>query len=178
MAGHPGDDPDWSPQVLDWLPPDDDPAEFDVDPDWPYRPSREDKAYPVLTLRESATACGLVRKANGRLSPTVAGRALLENRRALLKHIQDRLPLGRRDSQKDAGLIAWLFAATGQDLYAHADPAAELFSDLGWAARDGRPALALRFDAAPTRAVLKHLADPLEGEDSAARIAKATLHSQ
>ena len=271
LAGKPGDHPEWPRHVLDWLPPDYDPAEFDVDeandaldqgqfadlsrvhtsilgllvragspraplaqlirqaiaepaeltdteveaatsryrhllreigdgvkltqagylppaivaalandlelidPHWPYRPSREDKAPPVLRLRESAMACGLLRKANGRLLPTAAGRALVEAPRALFEHIQDRLPLGRRESEKDAGLLAWLFAATGRDLYQNRHEAAELFADLNWAASNGTLATALWFDSSATRDAINHLGEPLSSPDADARVTRALL---
>ncbi|WP_433714010.1 hypothetical protein ACQP2U_07525 [Nocardia sp. CA-084685] len=38
--------------------------------------TREDQPYPVLSLRESAQALGLLRKHRGQLLPTTKGRAI------------------------------------------------------------------------------------------------------
>lgn len=107
------------------------------DDDWPFPPSREDATLPVLMLRESAIALGLLRKQHGRLLPTAAGKRLAGNPSEMFAHIRGRLPLGRRDFEQDAGLLALLYAAVGKSLLMQDDEAADLFSMLGWRAADG-----------------------------------------
>lgn len=50
---------------------------------WIGKGNRKDMTLPVLDLRESATALGLVRKARGHLTVTTAGRKLVDDPPAL-----------------------------------------------------------------------------------------------
>ena len=68
--------------------------ELDLGEEWIGRGNREHLTLPVLTLRESATALGLLRKARGRLTVTKAASSLAGDPRGLFGHIRTRVPLG------------------------------------------------------------------------------------
>src|SRR5699024_3017193 len=70
---------------------------------WIGKANREDQTLPVFDLRATARSLGLVSVRKGRLAPTRAARALADEPEALLRHILDRLPLGRADSDRQAG---------------------------------------------------------------------------
>jgi len=112
---------------------------FEPDP-WYGTKNREDQTLPVLRLRESATAVGLVRKARGYLYRTAAGTAVLADPSRLVDHLTKRLPVHRAPGAFDAGWLS-LVVIAGTDLDADpdadADPApwdtaANLMSGLGW----------------------------------------------
>lgn len=63
-------------------------SELDLGAEWIGKGNREHLTLPVLTLRESATALGLVRKARGRLTVTKAGLALVDDPWRLLDHVR------------------------------------------------------------------------------------------
>jgi len=127
---------------------------LDFDRAWIGKGNREDQTYPVLSLRETATALGLLRKAKGTLSVTAAGRRAASDPRRLFAHIAGRLPLGR-DHHSDAGLLCLLFAAAGRDWYDARGEAASIFTSLGWRSMNLEAAV---YDAGrETDHVLDHL---------------------
>ena len=141
---------------------------------WVGRGNREDLTAPVLSLRESATTLGLLRKARGRLTVTSAGKACASDPHALLRHVAARLPAGRREDEKDAGLLALLRTAAGQPVGWGDEEFGLLFGWLGWVSASGRQAAAAHHSARPTLDVLGHLADS-GGSEAEARIANALL---
>ncbi len=145
------------------------------DPSWRRVPTREDQAPSVRGLRESATALGLLRKQKGVLSVTAAGRRLVDTPEALFRHIRDRLPLGRAQAEKDAGVLALLYTASGEDFYDVREAAGQVFAFLGWRSEEPM-ATAVWWDAEPTRDVIEHLTSaPSEGVDLPAKVARALL---
>lgn len=147
--------------------------ELQLGNEWISSGTREDQTLPVLTLRESATALGLLRKQRGRLLVTAAGRRLQDNPRGLFDHIRDRLPLGRGESSKDAGMLALLYAAAREDFYDNKG-AAEAMASLGWTS-SGSLEMAVWHLSDPTRTVLGHLAGRRASRTDTARIARALL---
>ncbi len=147
-------------------------SELDLDREWVGRGNREDQTLPVLSLRQSATAVGLLRKAKGTLSVTLAGRKLASDPRGMLDHIAARLPLGR-DHEQDAGLLGLLFVAAGQNWYDSRTRAAAVFTTLGWRAE--RLDLAVFHAAGPTLDVLDHLAGGHSDPQWRSRIARFLL---
>ncbi|MGI5950248.1 MAG: plasmid pRiA4b ORF-3 family protein [Brooklawnia sp.] len=141
---------------------------------WRSAGNREVQTLPVLTLRQSATDLGLLRKQHGKLLPTAAGRRLADDAGRLFEHIRSRLPLGRRDSDQDAGLLALLYAAGGHDLYDQLESAAEAFGSLGWQSSVSLQQ-ALWYSAAPTRDVLDHLIGRPANPGTRTRIARALI---
>lgn len=146
--------------------------DLDIDRHWIGKGNREDLTYPVLSLRESATALGLLRKAKGRLAPTRAASSVASHPRALFHHIRDRLPLGR-PHERDAGLVALLAAAAGQR--SESREALDAFAQLGWRTRSGDLSAGLWHWSGPTREVLGHLTGDDDRGDHTTRIARALL---
>lgn len=148
--------------------------ELQLGNEWISSGTREDQTRPVQTLRESATAAGLLRKQHGRLLLTATGRCLQDDPRGLFNRIRDRLPLGRSDSKREAGLLALLYAAAGEDFYGAREAAAEAFASLGWAS-SGPLERAVWYEAGPTWDVLEHLTGRHASSAYRARIARALL---
>lgn len=123
---------------------------------WVGTGTREDSTLPVLALRESATSLGLLRKSRGMLLATKAGKHLADDPRGLLRHIASRLPLGKPE-ERDAGLLALLTCAAGDDWYDSAEHGAALLEDLGWGVRGGTMLQAAYVWARPTLSVLDSL---------------------
>lgn len=136
---------------------------FDVlalDREWIGEGNREHHTWPVLELREGAQSLGLLRKRSGRLMATVRGRALAEDPVASWQHIAERLPLGRDDCERDAGLVALLVAAAGGDDFGWdaADAISLILMSLGWRVVGGSMTAAVgSSQAGPTWAVLHRL---------------------
>lgn len=148
--------------------------ELDLGAEWVGKGNREHLTLPVLTLRESATAIGLLRKARGRITVTKAGLALIDDPRRLLGHLRARLPLGR-DFERDAGLLGLLYAAAGKDLWQSRDEAAAIASSLGWVTSGGGLDRAVSYSARPTLDVLGHLTGRRESQAPRALVARALL---
>ena len=106
-------------------------TELSMDDLWIGKGNREDGTLPVLELRESATALGLLRRACGHLTVTAAGRKLVNDPHALWRHIASRLPMGK-EHEKDAGTLALLFMAAGHNWYHVTDEAGDIMEWLGW----------------------------------------------
>src|SRR3954453_21208639 len=77
--------------------------------DWFGKGNREDSARPVAELRETARQLGLVRVHRGQILATTVGRRLSVDPVALWQHIAARLPLGRGEAERQAGML-WLLA--------------------------------------------------------------------
>src|SRR5699024_6800555 len=80
---------------------------------WIGKANREDLTPPVAQVRESARALGLVSVRKGRLAPTAVARRHRDRSVELWRHIVSRLPLGRKDFDRDAGWVALAVAASG-----------------------------------------------------------------
>lgn len=118
---------------------------------------RETQSLPVIALRESAVALGLLRKSRGTLLVTKVGRQLLDDPPGLWRHIGSRVPLGRPE-ECDAGLVALLVAASGNDWYGSGRLGAALLESLGWEVAGGDLRGAAMDWASPTMDVLESLA--------------------
>lgn len=147
--------------------------DLEMDDLWVGKGNREDQTYPVFALRESATALGLLRKSRGQLLPTKAAQQLATNPRRLLAHIGSRLPLGR-PHERDAGLLALLFAAAGTPWMVARSEAAPLIADIGWQSH-GDLEWAVYQWGRPTTDVLDNLVDSDESADLHALVARALL---
>lgn len=84
------------------------------DDDWVGKPGRESDTWPVLDLRQQVRRVGLVRKAKGRLLPTVVGRKLHGDPDALLAHVIGHLLAGLRDFDRAATLFMLVAVGGGQ----------------------------------------------------------------
>ena len=137
--------------------------------------NREDQTLPVLDLRETATALGLLRKHNGRLSLTRFATQHLDDPRALLAHIGSRLPLGR-PYERDAGLVALLQAAVGQPLVDLDQYAGGILLDVGWRVDGATIEQAARQWTWPTMSVFEILTADTTDPGLRATIARSLLH--
>ncbi|MDO9456595.1 plasmid pRiA4b ORF-3 family protein [Nocardioides sp.] len=99
--------------------------------------NREENVRPVAWLHGSARTCGLVRKAKGRLLPTPAGNACRGNPVRLLLLLADRLPIGRKGHELDAGLLVLLAAVAGVPMPRDGLP--QLLTAAGWRTPDRQP---------------------------------------
>lgn len=148
--------------------------ELRLDTEWVGKGNRENLTLPVLTLRESATALGLLRKARGRVTVTKAGERVADDPFGLLDHVRSRLPLGR-DFERDAGVLALLFAAVGKGWWPSHSDAARIMSSLGWSVEAGDLGMAVGHSARPTLDVLDHFAGRRESAEHRSEIARLLL---
>ena len=112
-------------------------AELGLGDDWIGKGNRENQTLPVLHLRESAMAMGLLRKRNGMLLLTPRGRTVRADPSALWQHLAQRMPVPSRDKcEAQAGLILLTVIAA----QAKGDPdvtTARLLSAIGWVNGNG-----------------------------------------
>lgn len=111
-------------------------AELGLGEEWIGKGNRESQTLPVLHLRESAAAMGLLRKRNGLLLLTARARAVRTDPPALWRYLAQRMPPASRDQcETQAGLILLIVTAAR----AESDPdatAARLLSAIGWVNAD------------------------------------------
>lgn len=139
--------------------------DLEMDDEWVGKGNREDMTAPVLYLRTTATALGLLRKARGELTVTATGAKLIDDPAALLRHIASRVPLGK-PHEKEAGLVALLIAAAGDDPYEQRDAVAHILAAIGWRVDRGDFARAAYQWTQPTLDVLKGLTGWRNSEQS------------
>lgn len=112
-------------------------AELGLGEEWIGKGNREIQTLPVLHLRETATAMGLLRKRNGMLLLTSRARDLRTDPPALWRHIAQRMPPASRDQcETQAGLILLTVIAA----HAEGDPdvtIARLLTAIGWVTGNG-----------------------------------------
>jgi hypothetical protein len=112
-------------------------AELGLGEEWIGTGNRENQTLPVLHLRESATAMGLLRKRQGMLLLTSRARAVRADPPALWWHLAQRMPPAARDEcENQAGLILLTVIAAR----AGGDPditVARLLSAIGWVSGSG-----------------------------------------
>jgi hypothetical protein len=105
--------------------------------EWIGTGNRENQTLPVLHLRESATAMGLLRKRNGMLLLTSRARAVRTDPAGLWWHLAQRMPPASRDQcETQAGLILLTAIAAR----AEGDPdviVARLLNAIGWVTGNG-----------------------------------------
>jgi hypothetical protein len=127
--------------------------------EWIGAGNRESQTLPVLHLRESAAAMGLLRKRHGMLLLTSHARKLRSNPLALWWHLATRMPPKSRDlCETHAGLILLLALAAE----AAEDPdaiGARLLDAIGWVNQDGAELTQLAAGQAAwdTKTVLRRL---------------------
>jgi hypothetical protein len=109
-----------------------------LDAEWIGSMNRESLTPQVGEFRRAAQHAGLVRVAKGRIHATARGAALAQDAVALWWHLAQRQPVGRRDAERDAGILALLAVAAGA-----ADDSSvrigQIMAGLGWQLRSGRP---------------------------------------
>jgi hypothetical protein len=135
-------------------------AELGLDEEWIGKGNREIQTLPVLSLRESAQAMGLLRKHRGTLVLTRRGRAVRNDPLALWWHLAEQMPPASKDAcETQAGLILLATVATRSTEDDADATVAELLTAIGWASIDGTPMTRwMANDAAwDTKAVLRRL---------------------
>ena len=105
--------------------------------EWFGKGNRESQTLPILHLRQSALAMGLLRKRKGMLLLTAQARAVRGDATALWRYLAERMPPASRDQcETQAGLLLLIVIAAG----AGTDPdaiIARLLGAIGWAGGDG-----------------------------------------
>jgi hypothetical protein len=133
-------------------------AALNLGEEWIGKGNREIQTLPVLHLRESAQAMGLLRKHRGTLLLTARGRALSTDPVALWWQLAERVPVRSKDAaETQAGLI--LLAAVAAGASDSDTIIAEILNAIGWRNAEGAPltgSMAARA-AWNTRAVLRRL---------------------
>ncbi len=141
--------------------------ELDMLETWIGKGNREDLTLPVLNLRETGQALGLLRKSKGWLIPTKLGTRLTGDPEGLWQHLVERLPLGSKLHQRDAGVVMLLSLAAGLEPHdgmgVHGP---DLLWSAGWAVDHLPPSpVASRELARPTWTVLQVVgADRVPGD--------------
>lgn len=114
-------------------------TELDWEDQWIGKHNREDTTLPVLNLRESAQALGLIRKYKGRLQLTRASKAVRGDPSKVFWHIAKTLPFTSKNEAEQQCGIAFLLAMAA-DQHAHTPQfAAEVLDGLGWLRSDRQP---------------------------------------
>ena len=114
-------------------------AELGLGEEWIGKGNREIQTMPVLALRESAQAMGLLRKHRGTLLLTRPGRAVRNDPLALWWHLAERMPPASKDAcETQAGLILLATLAARSTDEPHRT-IAELLSAIGWMNSNGTP---------------------------------------
>ncbi|MFC5260936.1 plasmid pRiA4b ORF-3 family protein [Kribbella qitaiheensis] len=151
-------------------------ADLGLGEEWIGKGNREIQTLPVLHLRESAQAMGLLRKYRGTLVLTKRGRAVRSDPLALWWHLAEQMPPASRDAcETQAGifLLATLAARSADDPYR---TIAELLAAIGWMGIDGTPMTPSMAGQAAwdTDAVLRRLGALIDERGIHRRSAKST----
>jgi len=150
---------------------------------WFGKANREDLTPPVRGVRDTARTLGLVTVRKGRLTPTTAGTRCRRDPAALWQHIVGRLPLGTKEFERDAGLLALAVAGSGVPIEDWSGQIRDLLSALGWRTAGVHDRFSAPSAHSPTLVVLDELAGAaragsrLTGTDLAvAATARAAIH--
>ena len=108
-------------------------------------------------MRSTARALGLVTVRKGRLAPTAAGARCRDDPRALWQHVVGRLPLGTKDSHRQAGWMALSVAGSGVPAQGWRGEVSDLLYGLGW--RSGSD----RFSLPPAESYTLDVLEQLSG---------------
>ena len=124
---------------------------------WIGKANREDLTPPVAAVRDTAKAVGLVSVRKGRLTPTAAGRRCHRDPQALWQHIVERLPLGSKESDREAGWMALAVVGSGVPAQEWREEISDLLFALGW--RSGPD----QYSPPPAESPTLEVLDPLAG---------------
>jgi hypothetical protein len=134
--------------------------ELGLHEEWIGKGNREIQTLPVLHLRETAQAMGLLRKYRGALVLTPRGRAVRNDPLALWWHLAEQMPPASKDiCETQAGLIFLTTVATSSSKDDADATVAELLTAIGWTSMDGTPMTRWMANNAArnTKAVLRRL---------------------
>ncbi|WP_245650167.1 plasmid pRiA4b ORF-3 family protein [Millisia brevis] len=99
---------------------------------WIGKANREDLTWPIADLRASARALGLVSVRKGRIAPTRLITDHTGDAQAILRHIINRLPLGRDPADRHAGWAALAVAGSETPVQLWDENISSLMYELGW----------------------------------------------
>jgi hypothetical protein len=164
-------------------------ADLGLGEKWIGKGNREVQTMPVLHLRESAQAMGLLRKHRGTLVLTKRGRAVRNDPLALWWHLAEQMPPRSRDAcETQAGLIL-LATVAAQSTDNARRTIADVLAAIGWMDIDGTPMTPAMAGRATwdTRTVLHRLGAFVDGPGTYRRsdqptpqgvtFARAALHT-
>ncbi|MEV6417835.1 hypothetical protein [Kribbella sp. NPDC051718] len=114
-------------------------ADLALGDEWIGKGNREVQTMPVLHLRESAQALGLLRKYRGALLLTKCGRAVRNDPLALWWHLAEQLPQSSRDSCETQARLILLAVLSAQSTEDPNSTIAEILTAIGWRTSDGSP---------------------------------------
>ena len=103
--------------------------------DWPSVPKRESDAPPLLSFREALQKAGLLRKRSGKLLLTKAGQTARVEPDRLWGHLASRLIPEKPGFERDAAVVALLYAAVRPAL--PKERIGEVMRALGWRLNSG-----------------------------------------
>jgi len=110
---------------------------LEVDHFWG-KANREEHTFPVAVLRETAQTLRLVRRHKGRLVLSPAGRKVGGSTEAMWDLVVEALPLGKEPAEREAGALALLAVAAGEDTYDFlTNHGPQLLDDGGWRTAQG-----------------------------------------
>jgi hypothetical protein len=140
-------------------------ADLGLGEEWIGKGNREIQTMPVLHLRESAQAMGLLRKHRGTLVLTKRGRDVRDDPLALWWHLAERMPPASRDAcETQAGLILLATLAAGSTDNPNGT-VAEILDAIGWRSIDGTPMTpSMAYQAAWDTSSVLHRLDALIDE--------------
>jgi hypothetical protein len=114
-------------------------ADLALGDEWIGKGNREVQTMPVLHLRESAQALGLLRKYRGTLLLTKRGQALRNDPLALWWHLAEQMPQASKDTWETQARLILLATLAGQSTEDPNDTIADVLTAIGWRTSDGPP---------------------------------------
>ena len=105
--------------------------------DWPGTPKREADVAPLLSFRESLQKSGLLRKRGGKVLLTKAGQVARVEPDRLWGHLASRLIPEKPGFERDAAVVALLFAALGPGRKLPEERIGTVMRVLGWRHQGG-----------------------------------------
>jgi len=115
-------------------------AELGLGREWIGKGNRENQTMPVLALRETAQAMGLLRKHSGTLQLTRSGKTLRLDPAGLWYHLTERMPPGSKNAyEEQAGLLLLVLLAAGAAAGDRNATIVRMLSAAGWQLGDGEP---------------------------------------
>ncbi|OUZ11209.1 hypothetical protein BHE97_05015 [Aeromicrobium sp. PE09-221] len=109
--------------------------------EWIFPITREVNVHPVHGFRVSAERLGLIRRRQGSLTLTRAGRSARSDPRALWEHLRQRLLPSTPTFDATAGTIVALHQATAPGSTLDTQDIAHTLTSLGWSHAGGHPVL-------------------------------------
>lgn len=114
-------------------------ADLALGDEWISKGNREVQTMPVLHLRESAQAMGLLRKHRGTLLLTKRGQSVRNDPLALWWHLAEQMPQASKESYETQARLILLAVLAAQSNEDPDNTIAEILTAIGWRTSDGSP---------------------------------------